>query len=90
MRVGIDCRLSGPRHAGIGRYIENLISRLPTLAPEIEWHYFFHDQDQVGTWTPAPNVSLHLVPIDHYSLAEQVTLSGIFAQQFFGTRTISA
>ncbi len=40
MKIGIDCRLSGITHAGIGRYIENLISRLPKEAPDIEWVYF--------------------------------------------------
>lgn len=79
MRIGIDCRLSGLAHAGIGRYIENLIQRLPLLAPDIEWVYFFHQQKQLEPLTDLDFES-HLVPIQHYSVAEQLKLPRIFKQ----------
>ncbi len=45
-RIGIDCRLAGAKHAGIGRYIQELVTRLPALAPQIEWVLFFHEEEQ--------------------------------------------
>ena len=78
MKIGIDCRLSGVTHAGIGRYIENLISRLPEQAPEIEWVYFYRTQDQV---LPNLNVKYIKAPIRHYTFQEQLQLLSIFNQQ---------
>lgn len=75
MRIGIDCRLSGLAHAGIGRYIENLIVRLPQQAPDIDWVFFFHDSQQIPA---ALNGEIVLVPIRHYSLSEQLKLPIIF------------
>lgn len=79
MRIGIDCRLSGLAHAGIGRYIENLIQRLPRLAPDIEWVYFFHQPQQLEPLADLDFES-HLVPIRHYSVAEQLKLPPVFKQ----------
>jgi len=78
MKIGIDCRLSGITHAGIGRYIENLISRLPQEAPDIEWVYFYRTQDQV-----LKNLAVKYVkaPIGHYTLQEQTQLVSIYNQE---------
>lgn len=78
MRIGIDCRLSGPRHAGIGRYIENLISRLPKVAPDITWVYFVADKAQAVAVASLPNVEVIHTPIRHYSLAEQRDMPGFY------------
>jgi glycosyltransferase involved in cell wall biosynthesis len=78
MKIGIDCRLSGVAHAGIGRYIENLTKRLPLIAPEVDWVYFYHDKDQV---VPSLKVESRLVPIRHYSLQEQLRLAPIFKKE---------
>jgi glycosyltransferase involved in cell wall biosynthesis len=82
MRIGVDCRLAGTRHAGIGRYIENLVRRLPAEAKQnsknIEWVFFFFDAQQVesvlGDISKNPLVKIVLVPIRHYTLAEQLIL----------------
>lgn len=78
MKIGLDCRLSGFAHAGIGRYIKNLIQRLPQLAPDIEWVYFYRQADQV-----IPNVEarVHFVPVRHYTLREQLQLPFLFARE---------
>jgi glycosyltransferase involved in cell wall biosynthesis len=91
-RIGIDCRLAGQQHAGIGRYVENLITRLPTLAvaqgKKIEWVFFFHDTEQATAVFPQLNtflktypVKLIEVPLRHYSLAEQIRLPNIFGAE---------
>lgn len=85
-RIGIDCRMSGLQHAGIGRYILNLITRVPSLTDQIEWLYFFYDKNQ---WQevqylckklnlPLTNVTPHFVPIRHYTVEEQLRMPGIF------------
>src|SRR5258708_33114315 len=81
--IGIDCRLAGNQHAGIGRYIENLVVRLPNLAPEIYWVYFFHNQAQANEVLPSvpKNVKVVLTPFRHYSLSEQLKLPSVFAQE---------
>ena len=94
IRIGLDARLSGKQHAGIGRYIENILARLPLLAPQIKWVYFFASKNQLAelmaTFAALPeakNVSvtdffsrleIHYLPVKHYSLAEQRQLPGIF------------
>lgn len=83
--IGVDCRLAGARHAGIGRYTENLVKRLPTLGPEFDWTFFFSDQKQaqevLGKQISNQRVSMVIVPTRHYSLAEQIKLPQIFAAQ---------
>lgn len=84
--VGVDCRLAGLRHAGIGRYTQNLIQRLPQLDSKIEWVFFFHDKNQVRevlkeTPTVKSKVRIVLAPIKHYSIKEQLLLPGIFSQE---------
>lgn len=82
LRIGLDCRLSGLQHAGIGRYILNLAQRLPILAPTISWVYFVFEQAQVDELFPnkvPANVQIEICPITHYSLAEQLTMPRVFS-----------
>ncbi len=85
MRIGIDCRLAGQAHAGIGRYIQNLIVRLPVQSPATDWVYFFHDQQQADSVLKGVRFSrpptIVLVPVKHYSVAEQLQLPSIFGRQ---------
>jgi glycosyltransferase involved in cell wall biosynthesis len=86
MRIGIDCRLAGKQHAGIGRYIENLVIRLPVMASEIHWVFFFFDQaqaDEIVAKIPEKyriSLEIQLAPIRHYSIKEQLDLPRIFSQ----------
>lgn len=84
-RVGIDCRLAGPRHAGIGRYIQNLVIRLPKLAPSLHWILFFHDDAQarevLQDLYQKENIKIVLAPIRHYSVREQTKLASIFGKE---------
>ncbi|MBP7740809.1 glycosyltransferase family 4 protein [Candidatus Woesebacteria bacterium] len=49
MKIGIDCRLAGTQHAGIGRYIESLLTNLIKINSNINWVLFFHDENQAKT-----------------------------------------
>lgn len=88
-RIGIDCRLAGWKHAGIGRYVENLILELPqlsqTIAPgrDITWVLFFHDAAQATAISPTwpENVKIVYAPVRHYTLAEQLRMPLVFARE---------
>lgn len=81
-RIGIDCRLGGIRHAGIGRYIVELVSRL-TSDGSFVWVLFCTDQEQaeeiVGP-TPPSHIEIHLCPVRHYTLQEQLKMPAVFSQ----------
>lgn len=95
-KIGIDCRLFGSKHAGIGRYIENLIFNLISLHQDESWVLFFFDKQQVSEfWQKLANfqnnqnklqnleknIKIVLVNIKHYSLKEQIYLPRIFKKE---------
>jgi glycosyltransferase involved in cell wall biosynthesis len=95
-RVGIDCRLFGSKHAGIGRYIENLVFYLLLFKTNYFWILFFHDKEQISEFKQKiakffnndfkvgdldKNIKIVLAPIKHYSLKEQFALPKIFQKE---------
>jgi len=88
--IGIDARLSGEKHAGIGRYSENLIKRLIQLSVQkrnqvqIQFVLFFFDaqqaQEVLGDFHQFPNVKIVITGIKHYGLKEQLCLPKIYRQ----------
>lgn len=87
--LGIDCRLSGIKHAGIGRYTENLLKELIKLNQTeklFELKLFFFDLnqaksvlgEQIYTQQYQYQLEVIIVPIRHYSLAEQLKLPKIY------------
>lgn len=85
MKIGIDCRLAGLRHAGIGRYIENLVKNLLDIDKQDTFVLFFSNTQQaeevLGKKIHAKNLIVILTPIKHYSLAEQLLLPWHFLHQ---------
>ncbi len=95
-KIGIDCRLSGSRHAGIGRYIENMVIHLVFLEFDWQWVLFFYDKNQANIfWQKLiffgsakenfkkiiSKIKIVYLPIKHYSLREQLVLPKIFTQE---------
>ncbi len=83
-QIGIDARLSGVRHGGIGRYIQNLILELLKLDnTSVKWHFFFFDEQQakevLGASFNDSDLTVHYAPIRHYTLREQLSMPGIFS-----------
>ncbi len=76
-RIGIDCRLSGANHAGIGRYVEELVKRV-TQNPVFHFVLFFHDEEQSSVFKFGSNVTTVYAPVRHYSVAEQLKMPAIF------------
>lgn len=81
-RIGIDCRLAGQRHAGIGRYTVELVKHV-TAHDTIDWVLFYSDQDQIkqifANSIPKNCILIH-APVRHYTLKEQVAMNKIFIQ----------
>ena len=84
--IGIDCRLAGQRHAGIGRYTANLVKFLlaQPRSKEFSWQLFFHDQDQadevlLGVQKQS-SVSVQYSPVQHYTLREQLLMPAAFGR----------
>lgn len=88
--IGIDARLSGEKHAGIGRYSENLIKRLIKLGLKqqkkipVKFVLFFFDLEQaktvLGELYQNNNLEIIVTGIKHYGLAEQFCLPKIYHQ----------
>ena len=69
MKIGIDARLYGLRHAGIGRYTQNLIGELAKIDRQNHYLLFVTDPKVID---PLPdNFQLVGANIRHYTWAEQ-------------------
>ncbi len=83
MKIGIDARLSGAKHAGIGRYTQNLIRELLKENKKNTFVLFFHDQEQandvLAEYSKHKKLKVVITPIKHYSFAEQKVLPKLFA-----------
>lgn len=83
MKIGIDARLSGPQHAGIGRYTQNLIIELLKKDKKNEFVCFFSDNEQansvLGKYSQQKNVRVVITPIRHYTFLEQQKMPKLFA-----------
>lgn len=80
MKIGIDARIWGTKHAGIGRYTEELVKNLQAIDKENEYVIFCRSEDVENIpsqkkWTTV------VADIPHYTLKEQLVLPGIFKKQ---------
>ncbi len=80
MKIGIDARLAGIEHAGIGRYVEELLRRV-IKNKNHTWVIFLHHKNQLDWLLESETVKLVYAPIRHYTLTEQLKMPGIFAAQ---------
>jgi len=80
MRIGIDCRLAGIKHAGLGRYIQQLATSLVASCPKNDWVLFFADSAQAKSFASQKNVTIIITPVKHYTLKEQCLMSRAFLQ----------
>ena len=74
LRIGIDCRLAGAKHAGIGRYISNFVPRAIDLIQNKAHIVLFcssQEQAQEISSSVHAEITVVLAPIKHYSFAEQ-------------------
>lgn len=80
MRIGIDARMYGLKHAGIGRYVENLVKELGKN-PNLELVLFVRKETKefINQQLAINNKQSEVIVADipHYTLAEQFLLPGI-------------
>lgn len=74
MRIGIDGRFYGPKHAGLGRYTKNLIDWVVKLDQSNEYVIFLSSDNLHSFQTDNPRVAKVLVKAGHYSVKEQLEL----------------
>ncbi len=68
--IGIDCRLAGLDHAGIGRYIQEVVMRL-TQDVSVQWVLFVAPKHPFS-FQKNQHIRIVTVDIQHYSLKEQL------------------
>ena len=83
MKIVIDCRMYGLEHAGIGRYVENLVRELSKRQRQsrgkgFELVLFFRRKDKKRlTIEPFDHLTIIEADYPHYSLREQIFLPWI-------------
>ena len=80
MRIGIDARLYGPEHTGLGRYITNLVNNLLATDKENEYVIFTSSSHQ-NDFKSQKKLKVVVTNIPIYSFSEQLILPFIFAKQ---------
>ncbi|MEK7521787.1 MAG: glycosyltransferase family 1 protein [Patescibacteria group bacterium] len=78
--IGIDARLWGTKHTGIGRYTQKLIENLRGLDIENEYVIFCRSENIKNIET-SPGWKKVVADIPHYSLGEQTSLVQIFLKE---------
>ena len=76
MKIGIDCRMYGPKHTGIGRYVQNLVENLLEIDKENSYVLFVKDDRteeienlKIKYSFKIDNLKLKIIPskVQHYS-----------------------
>lgn len=78
MRIGIDCRLAGVAHAGLGRYIQGLVTQLLLDYPKVDWVLFLAQKQHLNLFPSIARFNHFIAPYRHYSLAEQWQMHRVF------------
>ena len=81
MKIGIDARIYGPKHGGIGRYVEQLLLELDKQDTTYNFVVFLRKDDFDTVTFNSTNIKKVLADIPWYSLQEQFKLSAIINKQ---------
>ncbi len=81
MRIGIDCRMMGLKHAGIGRYVENLVNEVLKIDKDNEYVLFTRKEFTQKAQFQSPRVKLVVAEMAHYSLNEQLLLPALIVKE---------
>jgi len=79
MRIGIDARLYGPEHTGIGRYVQNLIQNLARVDKK-NTYIIFGGQKAKEEISSFSNFKFRKLNTKVYGFSEQITNPFIFSQ----------
>ncbi|PIR03448.1 MAG: hypothetical protein COV60_00205 [Candidatus Magasanikbacteria bacterium CG11_big_fil_rev_8_21_14_0_20_43_7] len=81
MKIGIDARMYGPRNAGLGRYIEQLIEQLKYLDDEHEYVIFLKQESFDAFQLPNQTWKKVLADVSWYGWKEQLFMPSILRQE---------
>lgn len=84
MNIGIDCRMYGPKHTGIGRYVQNLIENLLILDKGNVYTLFISSSQTKEIKNLNLKCKIVVVDIPHYSLKEQVFFPSLIGREKLG------
>ena len=79
MKIGIDCRMYGPKHTGIGRYVQNLVENLVATDKDNKYVLFVNKDFEGQFLNNKPKIIL--VDIPHYSFKEQFAFPQIIKKE---------
>ncbi len=79
MKIGIDCRIFGVKHTGIGRYVQNLVLEL--LKEDKKNNYVLFVRKDFQEKFENENVKIVIADIPHYSVKEQIIFPLIIANE---------
>lgn len=74
MRIGLDGRFYRSKTGGIGRYTRELVKHLLQIDSNNQYVLFITPADKAECTIAAPNLKKVVVPIKHFTLAEQFKL----------------
>jgi glycosyltransferase involved in cell wall biosynthesis len=85
LRLGLDARMWGPKHTGIGRYVENLVDQLINLKNQNKFKaeiILFVRKEDLATIRKkyGSKVNYKIADFPHYSLKEQLFLPKILKE----------
>ncbi|MBD3310942.1 MAG: glycosyltransferase [Candidatus Magasanikbacteria bacterium] len=81
MKIGIDARMYGPKQAGLGRYIEQLILNLESIDTENQYVIFLRQENWDEFKPTSDNFKKVLADIPWYGWEEQIKLPKIIKQE---------
>lgn len=80
MKIGIDCRIWGTKHGGVGRYVEKLVENLYKIDKENNYVVFCRKADY-PVIPERKNWKKVIAEVPYYSLREQLVLPFIFLKE---------
>lgn len=80
MRIGIDARLYGPEHTGLGRYVTNLVNNLLKQDKKNIYILFVNNKHSLD-FKPGPRLKIVTTDIPIYSFSEQLILPVIYMKE---------
>lgn len=82
MKIGIDARIYGPKHGGIGRYVEQLLKQIDLQENKQDEFVVFMMQDDVNTINfKNKKIKKVVADIKWYSAREQISLTKIIKKE---------
>jgi glycosyltransferase involved in cell wall biosynthesis len=81
MKIGIDARMYGPSHSGLGRYVQQLVEQLKMIDDENEYVIFLKREQFDSFSTPNSKWKKVLADVHWYTVGEQILFPKIIKKE---------